>query len=186
MKQLGLPFIALAPGVDETPLGGESPEELARRLAVAKAGALSQRFPDAIVVGSDQVASLDGEPLGKPGNAEENIRQLLRVSDSRLAFLTSLCVTCRAKQHIQVDVVPYFVTFRRLTRTEVECYVHRERAFDCAGGFKCEGLGIALLERMEGDDPAALVGLPLIRLMQMLAAAGVDVLDPKAITQPVA
>jgi septum formation protein len=176
LARLGLPFRAIAPVADETPLPGESPEHLVRRLAVDKARSVAPGCPGALVVGSDQLAVLDGERLGKPGTHERAVAQLLRASGHRVEFLTGLCLLDPSAGEAQVDVVPFAVQFRALDRHQIERYLAREEPYDAAGSFKSEGLGIALFERMEGTDPTALVGLPLIRLTSMLAAAGVDVL----------
>ncbi len=181
LSRLGLVFQVVNPRVDETPHPGEQAPALVARLAEEKArsGARGQR--DALVIGGDQVAVLDGDILGKPGNAEANRRQLQRAAGRRVQFHTGLCLFATQGARAHVEVVPFAVTFRQLSNEQIAAYVEREQAFDCAGGFRCEGLGSALFERMEGSDPSALVGLPLLRLTQMLASEGVDVLlQPRA------
>jgi septum formation protein len=180
LSRLGARFSALAPDIDETPLPGEFPDRLVRRLAEAKARAVAPSCPGALVIGSDQVAVLDGERVGKPGTHARAVDQLLRASGRRMEFLTGLCLLDLTTGTCQVDVVPFAVQFRPLDRDRVERYLARERPYDAAGSFKSEGLGIALFERMEGEDPTALVGLPLIRLTSMLAEAGLDVLGADA------
>jgi len=174
LERVGLPFTADPPAIDESPLPGERPRELVSRLAVNKARAVAGRHPGAFVIGSDQVAALDGRALGKPGGHAANVEQLLAVSGRRVEFLTALCVLNGSSGGERLEVVPFAVVFRRLNRTQVEGYVRRERAYDCAGGFRVEGSGLLLCERLEGEDPSALVGLPLIRLARMLEAEGLD------------
>jgi MAF protein len=176
LARLGVVFDVVDPGVDETARAGEDAATLVARLAEAKARSGARNAGDALVIGSDQVAVLDGEILGKPGNAAANRRQLERASGKRVQFLTGLCLLTAASGRTQVEVVPFAVYFRALTREQIAAYVDRERAFDCAGGFRSEGLGSALFEKMEGDDPSALMGLPLQRLTRMLENEGVDVL----------
>nr|VFJ94512.1 MAG: MAF protein [Candidatus Kentron sp. LFY] len=174
--RLNIPFETESPTTDEHPLPGESPGRLVRRLSEAKAGSIQLHHPDALIIGSDQVAVLDGDVLGKPGNRAANIGQLCRAAGRRVTFLTGLCLLNTRTHRAESDVIPFSVVFRGLTRAQIENYVDRERPFDCAGGFKSEHLGVALFQRMEGDDPTALVGLPLIRLVTMLQGQGVDVL----------
>ena len=176
LARLGLPFRAVSPDTEETPLPGETPATLVRRLAEAKARSVARDFVGALVIGSDQVAVLEGDPLGKPGSHERAVEQLTRASGRRVEFLTGLCLLDAGTGEARVEVIPYSVVFRRLDAPQIERYLARERPYNAAGSFKSEGLGIALFERMEGEDPTALVGLPLIRLTAMLAAAGVDVL----------
>jgi septum formation protein len=175
LDRLGLPFEVAAPLVDETPRPAETPAALARRLAVAKAMAVAQRFPDAIVIGSDQVADLDGQALGKPGDHARATDQLRRMRGKTVVFQTAMAVVCLATAFRQEDLAPVRVTFRSLTDEEIETYLRREQPYDCAGSAKSEGLGIALLEAIDSDDPTALVGLPLIRTCRMLRAAGLRV-----------
>lgn len=150
--------------------------DLVRRLAEAKARAGAAQAGRALVIGSDQVAVVGDEVLGKPGSAERACAQLARLSGQRVVFLTGLCLFNSAEDRTQLEVVPFSVVFRHLSSTQIQDYVRREQPFNCAGSFKSEGLGIALFERMEGDDPTALIGLPLIRLVGMLEAEGLAVL----------
>ncbi|MBI2770062.1 MAG: septum formation inhibitor Maf [Burkholderiales bacterium] len=172
LSRLQVPFEVAAPDVDETPLPGETPAALARRLALAKAHAVAARFPQAIVIGSDQVADLDGEPLGKPGNHDRAVEQLRRMRGRSVVFQTAVAVVCAQTGFEQLDLAPVRVQFRDLGDSEIENYLRAEQPYDCAGSAKSEGLGIALLEAIENDDPSALVGLPLIRTCRMLRAAG--------------
>ncbi|MES2481393.1 MAG: Maf family nucleotide pyrophosphatase [Pseudomonadota bacterium] len=176
LSRLRLPFEVASPDVDETPQPGETPQVLARRLALAKARAVAARFPQAAVIGSDQVADLDGEPLGKPGNHERAVEQLRRMRGRWVVFQTAVAVVCQASGFEQLDLAPVRVRFRDLSDTEIESYLRAEQPYDCAGSARSEGLGIALLEAIENDDPTALVGLPLIRTCRMLRAAGVHLL----------
>jgi septum formation protein len=175
LSRLRVPFTVEPPHVDETPNAGESPAELARRLAAAKAAAVARLHPEAVVIGSDQVADMDGEPLGKPGNHANALAQLRRMSGRTVIFQTALTVTCQASGFVQHDLAPVRVRFRELQDAEIEAYLSAEQPYDCAGSAKSEGLGIALLDAIESDDPTALVGLPLIRTCRMLRAAGVHV-----------
>lgn len=172
LARLGLPFDVAAPAVDETPLPHESPRALALRLAQAKARAVAALRPGAIVIGSDQVADLAGEPLGKPGNHERATAQLRRMSGHTVIFQTAVAVVCQATGFEQVDLAPVQVRFRSLGDAEIERYLQAEQPYDCAGSAKSEGLGIALLDAIDSDDPTALIGLPLIRTCRMLRAAG--------------
>jgi septum formation protein len=176
LSRLQLPFEVIAPEVDETPRPGEPPAQLAVRLARAKAHAVAMRHPDAAVIGSDQVADLAGDALGKPGSHERACEQLHRMSGQTAIFQTAVSVVCRAVGFEQVDLAAVRVRFRKLTRDEIEAYLRAEQPYDCAGSAKSEGLGIALLEAIDSDDPTALVGLPLIRTCRMLRAAGVRLL----------
>lgn len=176
LSRLGVPFEAIAPQVDETPDPGESPSGLALRLALAKARDVARRYPGAVVIGSDQVADLDGEPLGKPGTHERAVEQLRRMSGKTVVFQTALAVVCLDTDFEQSDIAPVRVVFRTLGEAEIEHYLRTEQPYDCAGSAKSEGLGIALLERIDNDDPTALVGLPLIRTCRMIRAAGVKIL----------
>lgn len=172
LQRLGLPFTVAAPDVDEAPLPGETPRALALRLALAKAHAVAAQHPDAVVIGSDQVADLHGQPLGKPGTHERASAQLQRMSGETVIFQTAVAVVCAATGFEQVDLAPVEVRFRTLTGDEIERYLHAEQPYDCAGSAKSEGLGISLLDAILSDDPTALVGLPLIRTCRMLRAAG--------------
>jgi septum formation protein len=176
MLRLRLPFDVHAPEVDETPLEGEGPRAIAERLALEKARAVAHRFPEAVVIGSDQVADLAGEPLGKPGDHARATAQLRRMSGQTLIFQTAVAVVCHATAFEQRDHAPVRVVFRELSDAAIEHYLLAEQPYDCAGSAKSEGLGIALLDAIDSDDPTALVGLPLIRTARMLRAAGVDLL----------
>ncbi|MBK8323279.1 MAG: septum formation protein Maf [Betaproteobacteria bacterium] len=173
LARLGLPFETWAPDVEESPRPGESCGDTARRLARAKAEAARTRFPDAWIIGSDQVADLDGHPLGKPGHREGARSQLRAMRGRTVIFHTALCLL--AGGEAREALVPTQVVFRDLADDEIERYLEREPAFDCAGSAKSEGLGITLLERITGDDPTALVGLPLVALSAMLREAGARV-----------
>jgi septum formation protein len=176
LERLRVPFSVQSPHVDETPQPGERPADLAQRLALAKARAVATRFPDCVVIGSDQVADLDGEPLGKPGNHPRAVEQLQRMRGKTVIFQTAVAVVCMQSGFEQLDLAAVKVTFRNLTDAEIEHYLLAEQPYDCAGSAKSEGLGIALLERIDSDDPTALVGLPLIRTSAMLRAAGIPLL----------
>jgi septum formation protein len=176
LSRLGLPFSTDSPQVDETPRPGEKPADLALRLAIAKARDVAQRHPEAVVIGSDQVADLLGEPMGKPGTHERAVAQLQRMRGQTVVFQTGVAVVCLATGFEQVELAPVAVVFRDLGDAEIEHYLRTEQPYDCAGSAKSEGLGIALLERIDNDDPTALVGLPLIRTCRMIRAAGVPVL----------
>jgi septum formation protein len=176
LARLGIPFNVVSPEVDETPLAAEAPERLALRLSMAKAVAVSRLRPDAVVIGSDQVADLGGEPLGKPGTHDRAVAQLTRMSGRAVIFQTAVAVVCQATAFSRVELAQVSVQFRHLTAAEIEAYLLRERPYDCAGSAKSEGLGIALLDRIDNDDPTALVGLPLIRTCRLLREAGIAVL----------
>ncbi len=178
LQRLRVPFGVAAPDVDETPLPNETPLALARRLALSKARAVAQQYPDCVVIGSDQVADLDGEPLGKPGTHERAVAQLQKMRGKTVVFQTAVAVVCQASGFQQEDVAPVRVVFRDLSDAEIENYLRAETPYDCAGSAKSEGLGIALLESIDNDDPSALVGLPLIRTSRMLRAAGIALLGP--------
>ena len=175
LSRLRIPFDVVAPEVDETPLSGESPLALAGRLALAKAYAVAKRQPQAVVIGSDQVADLHGEPLGKPGTHARAVAQLQRMRGQTVTFQTAVAVVCQASGFEQMEVAQVRVRFRDLTDSEIELYLIAEQPYDCAGSAKSEGLGIALLETIDNDDPTALVGLPLIRTARMLRAAGIPI-----------
>jgi septum formation protein len=174
LGRLGRPFDTEAPGLDETPLPGENPRDQVVRLARAKAAAVAERHPQAWVLGSDQLASRDGEVLGKPLERERCEAQLLASSGRRVTFLTATCLLRATDGRRLEHVDTTLVQFRALSADEVGRYVQREQPLDCAGGFKCEGLGIALFERIESVDPTALIGLPLIWVAQALREAGLD------------
>lgn len=173
LQRLGIPFESWSPAIDESALPGEFCAETARRLARLKAEAARGRFPGTWVIGSDQVAELAGEPLGKPGNRDKARLQLQAMRGQAVVFHTGLCLLANGRVH--EALVPTEVTFRALTDAEIERYLDREPAFDCAGSAKSEGLGISLIASLHGDDPTALVGLPLIALAAMLRAEGLAV-----------
>ena len=172
LARLGLPFTTEAPRVDETPQPGESPRDLALRLALAKARDVAGRHPEAIVIGSDQVADLAGQALGKPGTHARATQQLRQMSAQTVVFQTAVAVVCLATGFEQVELAAVEVRFRPLNDGEIERYLQAEQPYDCAGSAKSEGLGISLLDAILSDDPTALVGLPLIRTCRMLRAAG--------------
>ena len=176
LARLRVPFEVVAPQVDETPIKGELPKDLALRLALAKAKAVAALRPDAVVIGSDQVADLNGAPLGKPGNFERAFEQLRAMRGQTVIFQTALAVVCRATGFEQADLAAVRVVFRNLSDAEITAYLHAEEPYDCAGSAKSEGLGIALLECIDSDDPTALIGLPLIRTARMIQAAGIQIL----------
>ena len=176
LERLRIPFTVVAPDVDETTLAGETPEQTAIRLALAKAHAVAQGREDSVVIGSDQVADLHGEAIGKPGNFERARSQLQRMSGQTVVFHTAVAVVCLAQQFVAQAVVPVQVKFRSLSDAEISHYLLAETPYDCAGSAKSEGLGIALLERIDNSDPSALVGLPLIETARMLRAAGIPIL----------
>ena len=176
LARLGLPFTVQAPDANETPHPGEDAPTLVARLATDKALAVARDHPEALIVGSDQAAVLDDEIIGKPGDHERAAAQLRRASGRTMTFYTGLCLLDSASGRQQVTVEPFRVVFRTLTESQIEDYLRREQPYHCAGSFKSEGLGIALFERLEGDDPSSLIGLPLIRLTRMLEAAGMAVL----------
>lgn len=176
LAKLGLPFVTASPHTDETRLANEDPRALVMRLAEAKARAVADAHPRALIIGSDQVACIDGQVLGKPGSRERASEQLRRASGREVLFHTGLCLLRASDGAAQVVCEDFGVRFRRLAAAQIDAYLDREQPFGCAGSFKSEGLGIALFERLDGADPNALIGLPLIRLVDMLGRFGVDVL----------
>ncbi|QSX35062.1 septum formation inhibitor Maf [Shewanella avicenniae] len=177
LEKLALPFSCSAPEVDETPLPNESATALVERLAIAKAKAGASDNSNSLIIGSDQVAVIDGQIVGKPLTEEKAIAQLMAASGKRITFYTGLALYNNFTGHVESLVEPFTVHFKPLTEAQVRYYVATEQPLYCAGSFKCEGLGIALFERLEGKDPNSLVGLPLISLIEMLARQGVDVLS---------
>lgn len=176
LTRLRITFETASPDVDETPHSNESPKDLALRLALAKARAVALKYPEAVVIGSDQVADLEGTPLGKPGNHANAILQLQRMRGKTVIFQTALSVVCIATGYERTDLAEVKVKFRNLSDAEIETYLRAEEPYDCAGSAKSEGLGIALLDAIVNDDPTALIGLPLIKTCQMLREAGVKLL----------
>ena len=176
LERLCIPFEVCSPDVDETPLPGEAPPALAQRLAMAKAKAVANKFPHAVVIGSDQVADLNGQSLGKPGTHDKAVTQLRQMRGQTVVFQTAVAVVCKSSGFVQSSLAAVRVKFRNLTDDEIENYLQLEKPYDCAGSAKSEGLGIVLLASIDNDDPTALVGLPLIRTCSMLRAAGVKLL----------
>jgi septum formation protein len=177
LQRLRLPFEVVRPEVDETPHAGELPMALAQRLAMEKALAVARQHPQAVVIGSDQVADLDGEPLGKPGSHERAVAQLQRMSGQTVVFQTAVAVVCIESGFAEQALAQVKVQFRQLSDAAIETYLRAEAPYDCAGSAKSEGLGIALLERIDNQDPSALVGLPLIHTCRLLRAAGLPLLN---------
>ncbi len=178
LQRLQIPFQCLPPGVEETALPGEQPEVLARRLAQAKAQAVAGDHPCALVIGSDQVASVNGLILGKPGSHDAAVAQLRASSGQEVTFYTGVAVICAEQGWAWHSVEPFSVYFRQLTDSAIENYLRREQPYDCAGSFKCEGLGISLFAGLRGNDPTSLEGLPLITLVDLLSRAGINVPAP--------
>ena len=174
LQRLQLPFDVDSPRVDESPRSGEAPADLARRLAMEKAHDVASRHPDAVVIGADQVAELDGQAIGKPGTHARAVAQLQTMQGRRVVFHTAVAVVRPDTGFAQVVLAPVRVLFRPLSDAEIERYLQLEQPYDCAGSAKCEALGIALLETIESDDPTALIGLPLIRTCALLRLAGID------------
>jgi MAF protein len=176
LSRLGVEFSSVSPDVDETVMPDEPPETLVIRLAERKAREVAKDHRGALVIGSDQVAVVDGAIMGKPGDHQQAVAQLSRLSGKRVSFLTGLCLLNSETGHLQVCCEPFHVIFRVLQPKEIDNYLLKEQPYNCAGSFKSEGLGISLFERLEGEDPNALIGLPLIRLIAMLRNEGLDVL----------
>ncbi|MFW1676370.1 Maf family protein [Pontibacter sp. JAM-7] len=176
LDKLQLTYRCISPEIDESPLNQESPTELVARLAAAKAAKIAESETSALIIGSDQVAVINGDILGKPGNHQRATAQLKRLSGQRVTFLTGLSLLNSQSGNIQTEVVPFHVEFRQLTERMIENYLKTEQPYNCAGSFKSEALGIALFDKLEGDDPNTLIGLPLIRLVRMLETEGVNVL----------
>lgn len=176
LGRLGLPFVVANPDTDETALPGETPTAMALRLSEAKARAVAKQHPGALIIGSDQVAEMGGRLFGKPGTHDKAVEQLRALSGKTVNFFTGLCVLNATTGQAELCGVPTLVGFRELGDAEIEAYLRREPAYNCAGSAKSEGLGIALLTRIHGDDPNALVGLPLIALCELLRKHGMNVL----------
>ncbi|PID48914.1 MAG: septum formation inhibitor Maf [Proteobacteria bacterium] len=172
LERLHLPFVSASPDIDEQSLPNESAYEMVKRLSEAKARAIAKDYPHALIIGSDQCAVLGDTVLGKPGRHEVARQQLRALSGHSVIFLTGLCLYDSQTDTFELDVIPFTVEFRHLSDTEIENYLLKEQPYHCAGSFKSEGLGISLFKRMQGDDPSALIGLPLIRLMEMLRHKG--------------
>jgi septum formation protein len=176
LSRLGLPFEIADPAVDEASMSGETPEATALRLSEEKARAVASRFPDALIIGSDQVACLDGQIFGKPGNHEKAVRQLQTMRGRSVNFFTGLCLFNTRTGVAHVRGVPTLVSFRDLSDAEIENYLRKEQPYNCAGSAKSEGLGIAVIARMEGEDPNALIGLPLIALCDLFKIENINIL----------
>ena len=176
LHKLQIPFNSISPNVDESVLTGEKPQETALRLAQEKAKKIGSEYPHALVIGCDQVATLDGEQLGKPLNHNNATAQLQKMRGREVIFHSALCVYNAATGNMQAVVVPYLVKFRQLSDEQIESYLTKEQPYHCAGSAKSEGLGIALIERMLGEDPNALIGLPLIKLVTMLKNEGIEII----------
>jgi len=175
LARLNQPFVQLAPNCDETPRDNESAAVLVERLAIDKAKSIAERHPDSVVIGSDQVADLDGTIIGKPGDRKSAAKQLQALSGKALVFYTGLALVQSSSSRIRSCVVPTRVIFRRLTDNKIERYLSADKPYGCAGSFKSESLGSSLVESMTSDDPVALIGLPLIRLSQFLEEFGIDI-----------
>lgn len=176
LEKLDLSFDCDSPDIDETPLKNEHPKDMVVRLAKQKADAIATRHPQSIIIASDQCATLDGKIIGKPGDHEAAVTQLTAASGRTVTFYTSLCVYNAATNQYQETVEPFYVYFRELTESQIENYLKKEEPYNCAGSFKSEGLGISLFERLEGNDPNTLIGLPLIQLIKMLEAFHIKVI----------
>ncbi len=176
LTRLQVPFSWLSPDVDETPLANELPQETALRLAQVKARKIGESHADALIIGCDQVATIDNQQLGKPLTHENATRQLRLMRGREVVFHSALCLYNAASKNMQAEVVPYIVKFRNLSDDQIENYLNKEQPYHCAGSAKSEGLGIAIIERMAGDDPNALIGLPLIALINMLQNEGFAVI----------
>jgi septum formation protein len=176
LSRLGVPFITAAPDLDESPLAGETAAQTSERLAIAKAKVLAEQFSNSLIIGSDQVALLNGEQLGKPGTHERAVRQLTAMRGQTIAFHTALCLYNTATSHTQSHVDITTVTMRDYSDAQIETYLQREQPYNCAGSAKTEGLGIVMIAAIEGTDPAAIIGLPLIELITMLDVEGFSIL----------
>jgi len=176
LEKLNLPFKCAKPNIDETALANETPQALVERLAIEKAKAVAHEYPNALIIGSDQVAVCDGEILGKPHNFENGVKQLTKFSDKNVTFYTGLCVYDSFNDKALSLIEPFTVHFNQLSQTEIIGYLNAEQPYNCAGSFKSEGLGICLFKKLEGDDPNTLIGLPLIKLVEILKQHGLDVL----------
>jgi len=180
LAKLNIPFVCAKPNIDESAFDNESPVELVERLAIEKAKAVAGEFPDALIIGSDQVAICDGEILGKPHNFENAVKQLEKFSNKTVVFYTGLCVYDSGLDYTTALIEPFLVHFNQLSLSDIENYLHAEQPYNCAGSFKSEGLGICLFKKLEGDDPNTLIGLPLIKLVELLKQHDVNVLAEQA------
>lgn len=176
LEKLGLEFDIASPETDETPLANETPQQLVERLAIAKAKAVADQQPEGLVIGSDQVAVINGVIIGKPGDHATATKQLKAASGKRITFYTGLALINAATGNMQSEVVPFHVIFRQLSDSQIENYLRKEQPYNCAGSFKSEALGICLFEKLEGDDPNTLMGLPLIHLVRMLEKEGLNII----------
>ena len=174
LDKLQLEYETASPEVDETPIPGEGIEAMVLRLSQAKARAVASRFPDALIIGSDQSAVLNDQPLTKSGGFDKAFQQLRDASGQKIIFHTGLCLLNSNTGHLQSASIPYTVVFKNLSDEQIKNYLEKEQPYNCAGSFKSEGLGIALFERFEGEDPNALIGLPLIKLIEMLSNEGIS------------
>lgn len=178
LTKLGLPFITASPDIDENALTGEQAEQLVQRLSEQKAYKIAESYPNALIIGSDQVAVLDGAILGKPGNHDNAVKQLTAASGKTVKFLTGLALLNSQTGRIQSVVETFEVGFKTLSASQIDFYLRQEQPYQCAGSFKSEGFGISLFSKLHGNDPNSLIGLPLIRLISLLEAEGIDVLQP--------
>ncbi len=176
LERLQFPFTTISPDVDETPLEGEVPEATALRLAQLKARKVAELHPEALIIGCDQVAALDSLQLGKPLTHDNAVKQLRAMRGRSVIFYSALCLYNASLDRMQTEVVPYVVQFRDVSDAQIESYLLKEQPYHCAGSAKSEGLGIVLISAMRGDDPNALIGLPLIKLIEMLQNEGVNVI----------
>ena len=173
LQRFNLDFNVASPDIDETLQEGETAENYVKRLSLEKARAVAEEHPNSLIIGSDQCSVLNGIIRGKPGNHENAVRQLTESSGKRVTFLTGLCLLNSTENSYQLDLIPFHVDFRILQNKEIESYLLAEQPYSCAGSFKSEGLGITLFKRMHGEDPTSLIGLPLIRLAEMLRKEGI-------------
>ncbi len=174
LEKLGLPFECFSPDINESEKPGESPEQLVERLAIEKARETGKTYPGALIIGSDQVAVLDNKIIGKPANHQDAVNQLKEASGKKVHLYTGLCLFNANTGTIQHSVESYSVVFRQLNENQIEQYLNKDQPYNCAGSLKSETLGIAMLSKLEGEDPNTLIGLPLIRLVDMLLAEGID------------
>ena len=178
LAKLCLEFITSSPDINETRLENEQPHALVQRLAEQKAIKIAQSYPDALIIGSDQVAVLNDQVLGKPGNYDNAMKQLMAASGNKVEFLTGLALFNSKSGHMQSLVEPFKVSFKTLSESQIAFYLQQEQPYQCAGSFKSEGFGISLFSKLEGNDPNSLIGLPLIRLISLLEIEGIDILNP--------